>query len=203
MVSIKDKLLRRIKGHGTGWAFSCSDFSDLATPASIRWNLLKLKEGKEIRQILRGVYDFPPYSELLQEQLPPDVDNVARAIARKNVWNIQVSGNAALYFLGLSTQVPGRFVYYSDGPTKTYTFDTACLEFKHISKKESVFHLRKSELIAQAIRAIGKDGMTDFAEKTIASHVSDEAEWQRILKDLRPAAEWVINIVQKIHDLHE
>lgn len=202
MKSIKDKLLRRIVGHGAGWAFSCSDFSDLATPASVRWNLLKLKEGKVIRQVLRGVYDYPRYSKLLQEQLPPDVDNVARAIARKNAWNIQVSGNAALYFLGLSTQVPGRFVYYSDGPTKTYTFDTACLEFKHISQKESAFHLRKSELITQAIRALGKDGITNTAAKTIASHVTDEAEWQRILKDLRPAADWVIQIAQNIHNHH-
>lgn len=203
MESIKSKILRRIKGYGTGWVFSCSDFSDMALPASVRWNLLKLKEEKKIRQLLRGVYDYPAYSVLLKEQLPPDVDKVARAIARKHAWKIQVSGNAALYFLGLSTQVPGRYVYHSNGPTKTYSLDTACIEFKHITQKETEFQLRKSELIAQAIRAIGKNGPDAEAVKIMAAQVKDEAEWQRILRDMRPAAEWIINIVQRIHDYHE
>jgi len=42
---------------------------------------------------------------LLDTTLEADIDKVAKALARKFGWNIQVSGNAALNILGLSTQV--------------------------------------------------------------------------------------------------
>jgi hypothetical protein len=52
--------------------------------------------------------------------LSPDVDQVARAIARKFGWRIQPSGAIAANLLGLSTQVPARAAYLSDGPDRSY-----------------------------------------------------------------------------------
>jgi hypothetical protein len=56
----------------------------------------------------------------LEQQVSPDIDQVARAIARKFRWRIQPSGTTAMNILGLSTQVPGRVVYLSDGPDRGY-----------------------------------------------------------------------------------
>lgn len=42
--------------------------------------------------------------------MSPDIDQVAHAFARKFKWRIQLTGNAALNQLGLSTQVPGSWV---------------------------------------------------------------------------------------------
>jgi len=48
------------------------------------------------------------------------VDRVAHALARKFGWTIQVSGNTALNILGLSTQVPIRYLYLSDGKSRSF-----------------------------------------------------------------------------------
>jgi integrase len=72
---------------------------------------------------IRGIYDYPRFSKLLDQSLSPDIDQVARALARKFRWCIQPTGATALNFLGLSTQVPARAVYLSDGPDRVYQID--------------------------------------------------------------------------------
>ena len=83
-----------------------SDFGDLGKTATIDWSLYRLKDKKIIRPLLRGIYDYPRFSELLKEEMAPDMEMVARAIARKFQWNILTSGNAALHYLGLSGRAP-------------------------------------------------------------------------------------------------
>ena len=56
--------------------------------------------------------------------MPPDIDQVAQALSRKFNWRIQPTGNAALNQLGLFPQVPGSWVYLSDGPDREYEIVT-------------------------------------------------------------------------------
>ena len=120
MQSIENKVINRIYGNGRGWSFSKKDFLDLADDGAIRLSLMRLTERGTIRRVIRGIYDYPRFSELLQETMGSDLDQIAHALARKFGWRIQVSGNTALNLLGLSTQVPAQAVYLSDGPSKTY-----------------------------------------------------------------------------------
>jgi hypothetical protein len=85
--------------------------------------------------------------------LSPDTDQVARALARKFNWRIQPSGATALNLLGLSTQVPARAVYLSDGPDRSYTVGNTGLDFEHTALKEVGFKLRESGLIVQALKS--------------------------------------------------
>lgn len=88
-----------------GWAFSPSDFVKDFSRDQIENALSRLcREGK-IRRVYRGVYDYPKFSELLQQDLSPDFDQVARAFARKFNWRIQPAGDAALNLLGLALGV--------------------------------------------------------------------------------------------------
>ena len=36
-----------------------------------------------IRRVIRGIYDYPKFSDLLRQPLSPDIDQVAEALARK------------------------------------------------------------------------------------------------------------------------
>ena len=67
MVSVEDKIYARIVRKGRGWVMVNRDFLDLAKSATVDWSLFKLKEKGVIRPVLRGVYDYPIYSTLLQE----------------------------------------------------------------------------------------------------------------------------------------
>ena len=65
----------------------------------------------------------------------------AEALARKFRWRIQPGGAAACNLLGLSTQVPARVVYRSDGPDRGYTVGNTALAFEQTALKEAGFQL--------------------------------------------------------------
>ena len=118
--SIENKVISRIYGRGRGWAFTKTDFVAEFDEVNLHRALSSLTKAGKIRRVCRGVYDYPRYSALLDRQLSPDLDQVAHALARKFNWRIQPAGDAALNLLGLSTQVPGRWIYLSDGPSREY-----------------------------------------------------------------------------------
>lgn len=151
MQSVETNILRKIYGHGRGWAFFQKDFSPLASREAVDLALHRLEKKGTIRRVLRGLYDYPRFSELLDQQLSPDIDQVACALARKFGWHIQPSGAAALNLMGLSTQVPGRYVYLSDGPARTYEVGKTELVFENTALKEAGFKLHKSALIVQGL----------------------------------------------------
>ena len=161
MQSINKKVIFRIYGRGRGWAFSSNDFVEDFSRSQIDYALSELCREGTIRRVCRGIYDFPKFSELLQQELSPDFDLVAQAFARKFNWRIQPSGDAALNLLGLSTQVPGRLVYLSDGPNRQYDIGNYTLEFKKSALKDVGFKYRESGLLVQALKALGKERLDE------------------------------------------
>jgi hypothetical protein len=160
--TFEDKALYRIRGTGGGWAFSPRDFLDLGGRSTVDSALHRLEKRGEIRRVIRGIYDYPRFSKLLDQSLSPDIDQVARALARKFRWRIQPSGATALNFLGLSTQVPARAVYLSDGPDRVYQIGNTTLAFEHTALKESGIKLKESGLIVQALKSLGQERIANL-----------------------------------------
>lgn len=195
--SIEKEIVSRIYGNGRGWAFSQKDFSQLGSRQAIDLSLHRLLKKGTIRRVMRGLYDYPGFSSFLNQELSPDIDQVARSIARKFGWHIQPSGPAALNLMGLSTQVPGRFVYLSNGPDRSYEIGKTHLQFQHTALKEAAFKLRESSILVQGLRSLGQDNIR-------AEVISDIREWldpslrPRILKDTKIATGWIYQAIRKI-----
>ena len=113
----KNAIVRRIRRSGPG-AHSWPRTSSIANRGSIDMALSALLRDKIIRRIRRGLYDVPKMNPALGGILSPDIDQTARTIARRYRWTIVPEGAWAANLLGLSTQVPARIVYLSDGPTQ-------------------------------------------------------------------------------------
>ena len=197
MQSIENKTSARIYGNQRGWAFSKTDFLDLGNDADIRKALSGLAARGTIRRVLRGVYDYPRISKLLDSEMGPDLDQVAQALARKSGWRIQPSENTALNQLGLSTQVPAQSVYLSDGPSKTYELGNRQLIFKKRRLKESGFKLRESELVVQALKALGQERIDAGVCQKLSEKWTPDL-WQKILRDSKTAPAWVCDVIRKI-----
>lgn len=197
MQSIDDKLISRIYGHQRGWAFSKIDFLDLGGDAAIRKALSRLEAKETIRRVMRGVYDYPRISTLLDERMGPDLDELASALARKSGWRIQPSQNTALNLLGLSTQVPAQAVYLSDGPGKPYEIGNRQLIFKKRSLKESGFKHRESELVVQALKALGRERIDAKVRQKLSEKWTPDL-WQKILRDTKTAPAWVCDVIRAI-----
>ncbi|MEA3588162.1 hypothetical protein J6I75_07330 [Pseudidiomarina sp. 1APP75-27a] len=195
--SIESRVISRVYGKGRGWSFSRIDFSDLGSVEAIDQSLSRLAKAGRIRRLLRGLYDFPQYSSFLEKELSPDMHQVARAIARKFGWNIQVSENTALNILGLSTQVPTRYVYQSDGRSHTYKVSNQELVFVKARLKDTGFKHEKSALLVQALRGIGQDKVSESERKIIRAYF-DTTDQKHILRDARYVTSWVYEEIKQI-----
>lgn len=195
--SIESKVISRVYGKGRGWSFSRIDFTDLGSAEAIDKSLSRLTKSGRIRRLLRGLYDFPQYSSFLDKTLSPDMHQVAQAFARKFGWNIQVSENTALNILGLSTQIPIRHVYYSDGRSCTYTVANQELIFVKARLKDTGLKHEKSALLVQALRGIGQGKLSE-SERTKICTYFDEAEQKSILRDTRFVTSWVYEEIKGI-----
>ena len=61
------QIQERINGADVGTIFMNSDFADIADSETIRRNLNRLTKIGMLRRILKGVYEKPKYSKLLDE----------------------------------------------------------------------------------------------------------------------------------------
>jgi len=197
MQAIENKILSRIYGRGRGWAFTKIDFVAEFGESNIHKALSSLEKADKIRRVCRGVYDYPAYSELLGQTLSPDLDQVAHALARKFNWHILPSGDAALNLLGLSTQVPGKWVYLSDGANREYEIGRHTLQFRKTALKDTRFKYRMSGLLVQALKALGKEHVDKKLINTLSSQL-DSKGCERILKDTRTVTGWIHKIIKQV-----
>jgi len=165
--------------------------------SNIHQALSSLTKTGKIRRVCRGVYDYPRYSELLNRQLSPDLDQVAHALARKFNWRIQPSGDTALNLLGLSTQVPGRWVYLSDGPGRVYDVGSHTLVFKKSALKDVGFKYRESGLVVQALKALGREHVDQKVIQGIRKQLESKG-CERILRDTRSVTGWIYDTIKRI-----
>jgi hypothetical protein len=129
--------------------------------------------------------------------LSPDIDQVAHALARKFGWRIQPDGAVAQNLLGLSTQVPARAVYLSDGPNRAYRIGNTTVVFEHTALKEAGFKLRESGLIVQGLKSLGPDRITPGVVSKIRRWLP-KSLWAKVLTDTKTATGWVYAAIQRI-----
>ena len=192
-----DPIYSRITSMKQGEVFIISDFSDLAEEASVRKVLSRLEKEGKIRRIMRGVYDCPQYNEFLGEYVATLPDNVAHALARNFGWTIIPCGDTALNLLGLSTQVPSVWLYVSDGTYKEYTYGNTTIKFKRTTNKEISKLSYKTALVIQAIKALGKENITNEIINKIAQATTDEEKTQMFV-EAKYATSWIVYWSDKI-----
>lgn len=197
MKSAQEQVLSKIYGNGKGYAFSSMDFIRDFPRDNIDKALSDLVQKGKIRRVAHGIYDYPKYSDFLRENVSPDIDQVARAYARKFNWRIEILGDSALNLLGLSTQVVAKYIYLNDGANRTYDILGATLEFKKSTLKDIGFKYRESSLIVQALKALGKERITPEVIKQIQKNIESKM-YEKILKDTQSSTTWIYETIKRI-----
>jgi len=197
-MKLYNKVFYFISGHGRGWSFSSVDLIHKFNRQQVDSVLSELTKTGKIRRIARGMYDYPKYSEFLKKDLSPDIDQVARAYARKFNWRIEVSGDSALNILSLSTQIQAKYIYLSDGPSKSYIIlDKITLEFKKSTLKDIGFKYKESSLIVQALKSLGRDHIDETVINKIRNQIEPKM-YNKILKDTQTTTTWIYEIIKII-----
>jgi hypothetical protein len=197
MQTMRNKIVARIERLGAGKAFSAKDFLDIASRGTIDMALSGLTRSGTIRRVRRGLYDMPKVSSALGGKLSPDIDEAARAIARRQRWKIVPEGAWAANLLGLSTQVPAKITYLTDGPNKEVPIGRRSIHFKHARPKAMAGLEGKLALVVQALRYLGKEGVGAKEIETLRAGLS-AAEKRKLVKDTRFGVDWIYEVAKRI-----
>lgn len=193
--------LNQIRGNiekaENGSVFVSTDFTDITDKKTVNMGLIRLADEGLIKKILFGVYYKPEFSKLLGEAVAPSPNKVAHALARNFGWTIVPCGDTALNLLGLSTQVPSQWVYVSDGAYKEYTFDNTTIKFKRTTNKEISKVSYKTALTIQALKALGKENITEQIILRLKKILTDE-EKEKMLAESKSATSWVLELIKVI-----
>jgi len=192
-----EKIKKQIQSAKAGSVFILSDFSDIAETDTVRQAIARLENDGTLIRIMRGVYYKPEYNELLGENIAPYPDDIARAIARNFGWTIVPCGDTALNLLGLSTQVPSMWVYVSDGEYKEYSYGNTTIKFKRTTNKEISKLSHKTALTIQALKALGKEHVTDSVINKLKRVLTKE-EKDTMFVEAKTATTWVYEIIKTI-----
>ncbi len=191
------EIRERILAANEGSIFASSDFADIANTNTVRSALYRLVQEGVLRRILNGIFEKPKYSKLLGEYVAADPEAVAKALARSYHWTIAPCGNTALNLLGLSTQVTAVWSYISDGPYKTYEWNSTKIEFKHRTNKEITGLSYMTSLVIQALKTLGKTNVTPEIISTLSDQLT-EADKEAMLKEAAESTDWVYDTIRKI-----
>ncbi len=193
---IINEIENRIEMSKPGTVFLTKDFTDIDTNTTIRKCLGRQVAAGNLRRIMQGVYEKPAYSNLLRQYLPTDPDAVANAIANTYHWNIAPCGDLALNKLGLSTQVPVKWSYISDGPYRDFSWDNITIEFKHRTNRDISGISSFTTMLIEAIRALGKDRVDASTIQQIHNLIPENKKLS-ILEEAKSATDWIYEIIRK------
>ena len=186
----------RICGHGRGWVFTPKHFRDLGGTAAIDSCLRRLKAVGTIRQLARGLYDYPVNDPVLGT-VAPSADAIARALVARDAIRIQSSGAYAANVLGLSNQVPSPIVFLTDGPARKVKIGKREIILQHTTPRNMATAGRISGTLIQALRHLGKDQIDDHVMAILRRHIT-AADHAALRKDLVHAPAWIADLLRRL-----
>jgi hypothetical protein len=199
MNAVASKIANRVRIKRRGWVFTPKSFLDLGTRATVDQTLSRLARQGMIRRLGRGLYDYPKQNKLLGT-LSPSADSLARAISSKSGDIAFPSGATAANILGLSTQVPAKPVYMTNGQSRVQTVGNQTITFKHARVPLMDDLSDNANLVLQALSYLGKDSIDERTILQCANRLDD-----RDMKGLNTAIPhipgWVADVIRRMQQI--
>jgi predicted transcriptional regulator of viral defense system len=164
--SVKDQMKAKISKASFGEIFFLDDFEKYGSADNIRKVLSRFEKEDVVERLAHGIYIKPKKDPLLGT-LYPNIEEIAREIAKRDKARIAPTGVMALYLLGLTTQVPLKAVYLTDGSQREVKIGNRAIKFKRTVPKSFAIKDELLHLIVQAFREKGQREITEEFLKTI------------------------------------
>jgi hypothetical protein len=147
--SVADK----VKEAKPGTVFFPADLLEFGAPDAIHQTFSRLAKNKTLLRLAKGIYVKPTMDPELGA-LRPSLENVAQQIAERDKVVIRPTGAAALNKLGLSTQIPTKVVYLTNGNPKRIQVGRSTIVFKKTTHKQLAVQPETVFLAIQALIAL-------------------------------------------------
>jgi len=191
-LSARNKIVKRISNYKRGKIFFPKNFIDFGSSYAINNALNRLEDEGFLIRLAHGIYLYPKKDELLGI-LYPSIDEIAKAIAKRDKATIIPTGVNALNKLGLSTQVPMNVVYLTDGSQREIKLGDRKIKFKKTSPKNLSTKGKLSGLAIQALKEIGQKNITDTVIYNFKKILSKE-NLKDLEHDAKLAPAWIAKL---------
>ena len=192
---IEAKVASKLEKLPKGSVLFVDDFLDYGSSESIKKALLRLKEKGLLVRLAHGIYLYPKTDKELGI-LFPSTEEIAKAIARRDKSRIVPTGVQALNKLGLSTQVPMKVVFLTDGAARSIKVGKRTITFKKTSPKNLLPKGEISSLAIQALKTIGQNKLDNDTLKKLQTILEKEMK-ENILHDAKLAPAWINKIIMQ------
>ena len=149
MTRLTERILAHMTGLPEGAPVSAKGLLHLGNRAAVDQALSRLTERGQLIRAGRGVYMRPIASRFGTRA--PSVEQAVEALATQKGEVIVSSGAAAANALGLTTQVPVRFVYLTSGRNRKMRLGEQVVELRHAPRWQLVLANRPA---GEAVRAL-------------------------------------------------
>lgn len=190
--------IENIMSENQGKIFSINDFYNLGTKNTIKSVLYRLNEENRIARLIDGLYIKPKYSKILKEYSYPDANEVAEKLADKFSWTIAPTGDTALNYTGLSTQISNEYIYISDGAYREYLYRGKKIIFKHTTNRNITSYSKELSILIQAIKTLGKDNINEKHIKKLAAFAQNIKE--DLKEDTLRLPFWIQEVLEEIQE---
>jgi hypothetical protein len=195
---IEQKIARSKKGE----LFVPSDFRGLGTEAAIKMALSRLAKEGVLKRIAHGLYLLPKKDPIFGPILP-SLEEIAEAIASKEKIRIKPAGAYALNKLGLTTQVPTKLVYLTDGVRKEINVGKGTIKFKATTPKKLSMTGKISSLVIQALEELNPFNI-DETVKLSLKELLEKEDPKKLTHDLKLAPakvnDFLISLIKDTHN---
>ena len=191
--SIRDRIRKKIASGKKGMIYFPSDFMEYGNVESVKKALFRLEESGFLKRLAHGIYLYPKNDKLLGV-LYPSMEEIASVIAKRDKARIMPTGVHALNKLGLSTQVPTKVVYLTDGSPRSIKVGKRSLNFTKTTPKNLSTKGEISSLVIQGLREIGQGHLTKQDLSRIKDLLSKEKP-ELIKYDASLAPAWIREIM--------
>jgi hypothetical protein len=192
----KDNIINKIKSKKRGWVFCAKDFYDLGLRNTIDKNLSRLVDGGLILRVDWGIYYYPIVEKNIGI-IPPNIDDIAKAVANSLGVLIFPSGAMSANILGFSNQVPAQNIYLTNGRSFKRKVGNNIINFKHTKINTDKTIPSKIILILNALNYLGKNNINDVI-LTKCSRILTRLDKIKLAKLSKSLSSWMCDVIYKL-----
>ena len=196
-------VLARIEERGRGSVLTPRDFRDLGSRGAVALALHRLVKKEVLRNIGNGFYHYPKVDPVHGEYTF-STNDVLKAIERRDGVRIRETHARAANITGISTQVPMRIAYQTDGRSRKIRMKPSSpggrgyeIMLRRTSRRYMQARTEVGYLVIQGLRDWGRRdfGKEEYAELLRRLPPTGKED---LKKDLDIAPVWIADVMRRL-----
>jgi len=199
--SIKAQITSLLTVDREGELIFAGDFLFLGSPEAVNMTFSRLAKEKKLYRLAKGIYLQPRIHSKLGA-IYPSLEEIAKKVAEREKVKIKPTGSYALNKLGLSTQVPTKVVFLTDGSPRKIRVGKGTITFKSTTPKKMAARGELTFLAIQALITLGEKGATPEILEKLYNILKLEGASQ-VRDGAKSAPVWIARILYSIAEKTE